>query len=94
MIERLARSSDGYFRWTIWYWSGAYDEKEKLQNELVIAAPKVEYTDKVLTSVSGIRMTPQLTVWTEKGRRFIHSLLNNHLQMQPEMLAEKHAFIV
>ena len=26
MIERLARSSDGYFRWTIWYCSGAYFE--------------------------------------------------------------------
>ena len=28
MIERLARSSDGYFRWTIWYWSDAYKESE------------------------------------------------------------------
>lgn len=122
------------------------DEKEQLQNELVIAAPKVEYTDKVLTSVSGIRttqiakelgmsaqklnqalkihgvqykrndqwvltakyqscgftetvtvpvknklgqtITSHLTVWTEQGRRFIHSLLNGNLQMQASLFAD------
>jgi Rha family phage regulatory protein len=121
------------------------DEKEQLQNELVLAAPKVEYTDKVLTSVSGIRttqiakelgmsaqklnqslkfhgiqykrndqwvltakyqscgftetvtvpvknklgqtITSHLTVWTEQGRRFIHSLLNGNLQMQASLFA-------
>jgi hypothetical protein len=29
MIERLARSSDGYFRWTIWYCSGAYHTSDR-----------------------------------------------------------------
>ena len=120
-----------------------YDEKEKLEKELAIAAPKVEYTDKVLTSVSGIRttqiakelgmsaqklnlslkthgvqykrnnqwvltakyqqsnytetvtvpvvnkagqiITSHLTVWTEQGRRFIHSLFNSNLQLQPSL---------
>jgi len=122
------------------------DEKEQLQNELMIAAPKVEYTDKVLTSVSGIRttqiakelgmsaqklnqslktygvqyksnnqwvltakyqnlnftesitvpvvnktgqiITTHLTVWTEEGRRFIHSLFNGNLQMQTGLYLE------
>jgi anti-repressor protein len=128
------------------------DEKEQLQNELAIAAPKVEYTDKVLTSVSGIRttqiakelgmsaqklnlslktqgvqyklnnqwvltakyqnlnftesitvpvvnktgqiITTHLTVWTEQGRRFIHSLFNGNLQTQDRLLADKHAVFV
>ena len=125
------------------------DEKEKLQNELVIAAPKVEYTDKVLTSISGIRttqiakelgmsaqklnlslkthgvqykrnsqwvltakyqhsnftetvtvpvknksgdtITSHLTVWTEQGRRFIHSLLNGNLKMQHSLFSNDQA---
>lgn len=122
------------------------DEKDKLQNELMLAAPKVEYTEKVLTSVSGIRttqiakelgmtaqklnqclkqhgvqykrndqwvltakyqqlkftetvtvpvlnksgqtITSHLTVWTEKGRQFIHSLFNGNLQMQQSLFAD------
>lgn len=116
------------------------DEKEKLQLELQDAAPKVEYTEKVLTSKSGVITTiiakelgmtahalnnklyqlgiqykrgktwvlnakyqdkgytksvtspyrdnngqiytSQLTVWTEKGRHFIHSLFNSQLTQQ------------
>lgn len=121
------------------------NEKDKLQNELMLAAPKVEYTEKVLTSVSGIRttqiakelgmsaqklnlslkthgvqykrndqwvltakyqdsnltktvtvpvvnksgqtITSHLTVWTEQGRRFIHSLFNKNLMMQNSLFA-------
>jgi Rha family phage regulatory protein len=116
------------------------DEKEKLQLELKEATPKVEYTDKVLTSKTGVITTiiakelgmtanalntrlqqmgiqykrgktwvlsakyqdkgytksitspyrdnngqiytSQLTVWTEKGRHFIHSLFNSQLTQQ------------
>lgn len=116
------------------------DEKEKLQLELKEATPKVEYTDKVLTSKTGVITTiiakelgmtanalntrlqqmgiqykrgktwvlsakyqdkgytksitspyrdnngqiytSQLTIWTEKGRHFIHSLFNSQLTQQ------------
>ena len=119
------------------------DEKEQLQLELKEAAPKVEYTEKVLTSKSGVittiiakelgmtanllnkrlhqlgiqykrgktwvlsakyqdqgytktvtspytdnngqLFTSQLTVWTETGRHFIHSLFNSHLIQQPSL---------
>ena len=50
------------------------DEKDKLQNELNIAAPKVEYTDKVLTSMSGILTTQiakELGTTAQKLNRFL-----------------------
>ena len=47
----------------------------------------IETITVAVMNKSGQNMTPHLTVWTEKIRRFIHSLLNDQLQMQPELLA-------
>ena len=124
----------------------AENKIEQLEKELTIAAPKVEYTEKVLTSLSGIRttqiakelgmsaqklnlslkthgvqykrnsqwvltakyqgsnftdtvtvpvvnktgqtITSHLTVWTEQGRRFIHSLFNGNLLMQNSLFSD------
>jgi phage antirepressor YoqD-like protein len=36
---------------------------------------------------TGQTITSHLTVWTEEGRRFIHSLLNGDLRLQESLFA-------
>jgi phage antirepressor YoqD-like protein len=49
------------------------------------------FTETVTVPVKnklGQTITSHLTVWTEQGRRFIHSLLNGNLQMQVSLFAD------